>query len=402
VDPVNGDDATATGSGTAGGVPAASCAFKTVTAAIKKIGTNTGGPATTISIVGPSALSGGEVYPLTIPANTTVTTAGGKVTIALTGNNQVGVKLAAPGAGIDAPLGLVIDGSGSTGSTRGVSVEAGSDDSTFLRNVDIQSTPGTGVTVSGNVGVVARLTMGEGVRVRKSGTNNQPRFGVSVTDGGGFLTIVVAANEKPTVIEENTGGGIAVGGPSGISIKGVPGTNPDQGSVVLMQNGGPGLQIGQGGTASIPVPLASDVDGLVSYGNGTVKPPGASGIRVTWTSKVKIRNSVTLANSNHGIHVAPVLNVAVGATVGVDLGSAGDGHNTVQHTNQQGNLNLGVGVCFESGAGGVGLTLPAQGNVFGNNDCATSTATLQKDNACGNAKDYGVLGANTIDLTTCK
>ena len=35
------------------------------------------------------------------------------MTIALTGNNQVGVKLAAPGAGIDAPLGLVIDGSGS-------------------------------------------------------------------------------------------------------------------------------------------------------------------------------------------------------------------------------------------------------------------------------------------------
>ena len=81
VDPVNGNDTTANGSGMSGAMAAPGCAFKTIARAIQVIPTSP--PAgTKIIIVGTGAATdlyrgpGGETFPIVLPTNVQLTTTG--------------------------------------------------------------------------------------------------------------------------------------------------------------------------------------------------------------------------------------------------------------------------------------------------------------------------------------
>jgi hypothetical protein len=400
VDPINGSDTIANGSGTSGGAASSRCAFKTVTAAIKAIGANAAAATLTIAIAGPSTLDAAEVYPLKVPTKTTVTATGGDVAIKITTDGRV-FELSKDGASLDGGSFLLdIDASQQKGTTAaGVFVTTGATDASIIRHVRISETAGPGISVNGS----GRVTIQEGVNLRKSGRGNAARAGLAVSDTA-FATLVAPAAAAPILIEE-AGVGISVQGGAAIKLTGVPDANaPDKGTIVVLKSLGPGVAISQ--IAGIGgAPALNDIFGLVSYGNGA-GANGGSGLRATYISNVKLRSSVLLANKSHGVHVATADGFG---PLAVDLGSAADaGHNVVQHANAQGNINLGAGVCLSPG-GAVNLTLPARGNVFGLSDCAITAATLVKGNngqgACSQGRDYGIdlnNPTNTIDVTMCK
>ena len=126
VDPINGNDTTATGSGKASGAANAGCSFKTITRAMQLIGT-VAGVGTRVVIVGsgtaPTGLAAGDALPITVQPNVTISTTGGAVTITLpaatnqgTPTNTSGFILSTTGAGIagDPAAPLTIDGNGNT------------------------------------------------------------------------------------------------------------------------------------------------------------------------------------------------------------------------------------------------------------------------------------------------
>src|SRR5262249_26260713 len=86
VDPVNGNDATATGSGFNGAVANAACSFKTVTKALQVAG-SFAAAGTQIIVVGSAsqtvALAASETLPLLVPANVTITTKTGPISLTL-------------------------------------------------------------------------------------------------------------------------------------------------------------------------------------------------------------------------------------------------------------------------------------------------------------------------------
>ena len=155
------------------------------------------------------------------------------------------------------------------------------------------------------------------------------------------------------------------------------------------------------------------LDGVVTYQNGSPSAQAAntsSGIRIVEGSNVRVRNSVTLGNGLHGIHIAAGGLAVGGASVAnIDLGSAaGPGLNLVQNDNTQGNINInGVGICFETSPGGQPLRLAAQGNTFsGGVKCTAGTPTLTTNGAmktCAGAKDVGTssIAGAILDVTTC-
>jgi len=103
VDPVNGNDGTATGSGIAAGIATPSCSFKTVTRALQAVG-GFAVPGTQIVIVGThgqtTTLAATEALPIVVPANVTVATSDGPIRLNLpasadpTFGNVAGVQLA--------------------------------------------------------------------------------------------------------------------------------------------------------------------------------------------------------------------------------------------------------------------------------------------------------------------
>ena len=79
VDPINGDDGTATGSGIAAGVATPTCSFKTVTHALSVASTvGAAGPRSSSSArpVRPPS-STGETLPIVVPANVAISTKSG-------------------------------------------------------------------------------------------------------------------------------------------------------------------------------------------------------------------------------------------------------------------------------------------------------------------------------------
>ena len=395
VDPVNGNDM-ATGSGKAGGAAAGKCALKTVSAAIKAINAVGGAGPYTIEIVGPNTPAASDVYPWVIPAHTTLTTTGLVTVPGVNGNNNYVIRLNKPGSGIDAPAGLVIDLAGATGQPYGIDVNSGADDTTFLRNVTVQNSPGNGIIVSPTAAGSAHVTIGEGFVVKSNGkTAMATRSGMIVGNGDSLVTIDVAAGKTPTVFEDNGNNGILVQGTGGIVINGVPSATIGDGTVVTKANGASGISITTGGNAA----KQNTITGLVAFGNGVTQ--AGNGLVLNATSLVKVRDSVSLANSQHGISV---VNQGGGLLMlGVDLGTALDGKNLVQHTNAEGNINLGVGICFQ---GAPMAVLPAQGNSFGAaKDCSTTTATLTPGtgmNGCTGGHDYGASAGSTVDIKSCK
>jgi hypothetical protein len=381
VDPINGDDTTATGSGTSGGAPDPTCAFKTVTAALSAIGAAGG---VTISIAGPSTLDPSEVYPFTIPVDTTVTATGGAVTVKAIGG--AGFMFKKTGSGIDGTLDpaapVIVEAAGAT--QAGIAFTVGTDKTNFLRGVTVQNAATSGVRVGGTG---ADVTIGEAVLVTGSKGS-----GLSIGDGGAHAWVTVAAGQKTTSFVSNNVG-ITVAGNSSLTATGAAQGAPQPGgSILVSKNVVAGIDVAQGGNSS---PLIS-LDGVASTANV------GSGLRIALGSNIMVRNSVFLQNAQHGIHVLASVGGS-GTAANIDLGKGGAfGLNVVQDGATSAISNKGVGICFMPPNA---ATLEARGNLFGPmKDCSTTAAMLNRLPQCvvaavGGA-DLGVT-VGTVDTSMC-
>jgi hypothetical protein len=400
VDPVNGDDATATGSGVSGGVPNPACSFKTVTHALQVAG-GFAVPGTQILIVGTSgqtvALDASESLPIVVPANVAIATANGPIRLNLPPSadpnfgNVAGFQLGGDQASIapDPSAPITIDGAAQT-SGIGIGVSPGSGKSASISYLTIQNTGGHGIAVSNGT-----LDVGQGVTVSGAGTTVKRRDGLNVA--GGAVNITVAAGQAPTAFNDNTQHGIYVTGAAVANISGVPVTPANgQGTVTANGNFFAGLQVFEAPGAA----AASSVTGLVAWSNTQ------NGLRLSGGAKIKVRGSVFLDNGLNGAYVTSYDTTAAGNDLsGIDLGKAGDpGRNQLQASSGSG-PDL-AGLCVGMAAGQGPLTLSAEGNVFsGQTDCTSSNATIVRSPVCGGGVDLGVVPAAgttvTVDLATC-
>ena len=400
VDTVAGDDAKATGSGTAAGSANGACSFKTVTAALKAINAKGTAAATILEVLGPASVHVGEVFPLAIPGNTTVTASGGAVKV-LVPAGQTGFTMSKPVSKIDgASVGITIDGQGAglgASPQRGIVAAPGSDLTDVLTNVTVQGFANQAIAVSGGGG----LTVRAGVTVTTSGQAPGPGgvgiYAVAIGDGNALFDTDIAANEAPFLIEANKGGGVAINGLSVVTMTGVPGATVGSGSVVVANNAGPGMQSAAFGSGSVAL------KGVVFFQNG-LGSGGASfsGVRVMAGSTFSMYESVSLANGAHGVHVLPNPNSGLGPYAGIDLGGGnGSGLNVFQDVQ---NKNKLVGICLDA-SNQNGQTLSAKGNLFSASDCSMQAAVLKNGTACAKNGDVGVvqaaLGLNKIDVTMC-
>jgi hypothetical protein len=416
VDPVNGNDG-ATGSAEASdGGAAASCALKTIARAIELIGTT--GVATTIVVVGGSGVTvgAGETFPIALPANVTVTSSSGPVTVQVP-NGKAGFSIAKSPvvitSGDSAPITItttVTPNSGTTaptGGTFGITVSTGSTAASSISNLTVSGMLGDGIHIGSGV-----LTIGQGVVSTKNGIapttrNGYTSPGLHVT-GTGEAIIDVPAGDTPTQFNANTAHGILVDDTGFIQLTGVV-TNGAAGTGTVQTNGNlpAGVWIQQTPGAAIPQNV---ITGLVSFQN-----TGGNGMRVVAGSSVKVRSSAFLANAGDGVIVSTY---GTGATAvndmsKIDLGSgASNGDNVFQAplgAGNNGNAGLCIAVAANSGA------LSAIGNQFSAANCATTAATLTMNAAgCGNSAnrcasgvcDLGFAAAadatgNSFDVAMC-
>ena len=393
VDPVGGVDATATGSGKVGATATPSCSFKTITRALQVIG-NAPPVGTTITVVGvanaTTALVADENLPILVPANVTIATSGGPISVVLDADGS-GFTLAGDGASILAATAapLMIDGANHT-SGMGIAIAPGAGKAAALANVAIKNTGDDGIAVMNGA-----VSIGAGVTVTSAGhaTATGRRSGLHV--GGGVVTITVAAGGTPSTFNGNTLNGIEVSDLGVLNITGVPVTTPaitGLGTVVASGNSRDNIFIGQ--TPGM-APSVGTIDGVVAW-NST----NNAGIEIVAGSMVKLRNSVALANQTDGVLITTADATTAGEAVsGIDLGtSASFGHNVLQEaqgaTAAADQSNLGAGLCLQLDMNSGAQSLAAAGNVFaGPVDCSKPTpgAGLKKNATCANRVDEGIV-----------
>jgi hypothetical protein len=400
VDPINGNDGTATGSGVAGGIATPSCSFKTVTKAIQVVG-GFAVAGTQIVIVGEAnqtvSLDPSEILPIIVPANVTISTKTGPVEVNLPASSDTkisGFQLSGDQAAIapNAVAPIAINGNNNT-SGIGIGALPGAGKSTSISYVTIQNTGGNGIAVTNGT-----LNIGPGVVVTGAGSVSKKHDGLNIA--GGTVNILVGAGQATTSFNSNTEHGIYVTGNGVLNISGVPVTAPapnGQGTVIANGNGFDGLEIFESpGMAGV-----STINGLVAWSN--LK----QGLQLFGGEKVRVRNSVFLDNLLNGVYITTN---GTGATSndlsGLDLGAAGDpGKNQLQ-ASLGANPDL-AGLCISMAAGQGTLTLSAQGNVFsGPTDCTSSSATVNRSNAsCSGYVDLGLVPAVgttvNVDVATC-
>ncbi len=400
VDPVNGNDAMATGSGMVGGVATPSCSFRTVTRALAAVSSSVVA-GTQIVIVGKSGqtvlLDAAETLPIIVPANVAITTQTGPIRLNLNAsadtNVVAGFQLSGAGAAIapDPAAPVTIDGAMNTSGV-GIGVSPGAGNAVSLANVVVRNTGGYGISVANGT-----LSIGQGVSVTGAGTALKRRDGLFV--GGGTVNIVVNAGQATTAFSNNTQHGIYVTGMGVINIAGVPVTAAPngQGTVVANGNALAGLGIFESpGTAAM-----SSVDGLVAWQNTQ------NGLRLYGGGRVRVRNSVFLANILNGVYITSFDMSAAGNDLSqLDLGKAGNPGRNILQASTGANPDL-AGLCVGMSGGQGALALSAQGNIFsGGTDCASSTATLVRSGVCGGFVDLGVVPAAgttvTVDVATCQ
>jgi hypothetical protein len=403
VDPINGSDATATGSGVAGGVPSPACSFRTVTRALAVAG-GFAVPGTQIVIVGQTGqtttLTGGETLPILVPMNVTITTTNGPIRLNLPASadpnfaNVAGFQLAGNQAAIapDASAPILIDGATNT-SGIGIGASPGAGRTASISYVALQQTGGHGIAVTNGT-----LNIGQGVTVTGAGTAAKRADGLNIR--GGTVNINVAAGQAATTFNNNTQHGIYVAGSGVVNITGVPltVTAPNgQGTVTANGNVFAGLSIFEFPGAS----AMSTVNGLVAWGNMQ------NGLRLYGGARVKVRNSVLLANLLNGTLITAYDMTAPGNDLSqIDLGRPSDpGRNWLQGA-MGSNPDL-AGVCVSMSPNQGTLTLSAQGNIFaGPLDCTTSTAAVTRSAVCGGYVDLGVISAAgttvTVDVAMCQ
>jgi len=378
VDPAGGDDLAATGSGTSGGASNPACAFRTITAALAAIGT--ADPGTEVVIRGPATVSTGETFPITVPENVLITSAGGTVTVEVP-PGEGGFLMLSPSSGLRE---LVIDGVAAA--AVGVAVGTGSDATTEIVNVTVQNMQNAGIAVLD----AGELSIGEGV-VSQGHAGTTGGEGLFVADNG-HASISVSAGAAQTAFIDNGDHGIMVLDNGSVELSGVPGVDGD-GTVVTSFNANAGVWIEQSGISITP--SESVLDGLVSWANK------GNGLRLKGGSAVKVRNSYILANALNGIHVD---RGDGGSNVArIDLGTPSTwGANTVQ-ASLGSNPNSYAGICFSLPNSVAGATLQAAGNIFsGSVDCSeASPAAIDRVNHCIGYSDVGVRPLLIVNTANC-
>jgi hypothetical protein len=402
VDPVNGNDSTGTGAILSGATAAPGCAFKTVARAIVVIGASP--PAgTKIVLVGsgstPRGLSASDTLPITVPANTTLTTTGGPITITLlttAAGNPAGVRLLNNNSAVsgDPAAPLTLDGNNHNAGL-GIQVATGATANTFsISNVTVMNTNGHGIRVNGGT-----VTIGGGVVV--SGSNSDGLF-----VNGGVANINNASGTQ-TLFTGNLQYGIEVGATGSVNVTGTPGAPipSNNGTVIANFNTQAGLRVAQtpGGTGAL-----CTINGLVSWGNTNRDALLQGG------SKVKLRNSV-FGTGPEGIRIQN--NGTSNDISQIDLGTGADpGKNWIQTPNGASGFHANAGICIVMQANQGPLTLNAGGNHFttsGNPgtqlDCSTGAGTVGTSASCnarvsiGNASAGGGATPTVITnvLTMC-
>jgi hypothetical protein len=401
VDPVNGNDATATGSGMSGATTVPGCAFKTIARAMMAMGA-TPPAGTKIILVGSSGtttgLAAGDTLPIIPPANVTITTTGGpiKITLLTTGaGNPAGFRLRNNNSGVagTASAPLTLDGNNNAAGI-GILVDPTvATNVAAISNVTISKTGGNAIRVSAGV-----LNIGAGVVATGSSQD-----GLLVA--GGVANISVPSGQTQTSFSGNTRYGIEVTTTGSVNISGVPGAPipSGNGTVLVTGNSVSGVAIQQTpGTAGL---ATNSIDGLVSWANTNY------GLRLFGGSVVKVRNSVLLANTGYGVLVSSGANSAAGNNLGgLDLGTASDfGKNYLQTplgalgTNLTGGLCVSLTNCTGTCPAPLAANLTAAGNFMvstGNAqvDCSSSTATITKG-TCGSQRSDGINVATGITTT---
>jgi hypothetical protein len=406
VDPVGGDDATATGSGKTNAAGLPSCSFRTITRALQVIG-NAPAAGTVITIVGVAGMTtplyahaaaagapAPETLPIPVPANVKITTQGGPISLLLNAAGS-GFTLAGDGASLTpitaAPL--AIDGNAHTSGVA-ISIAPGAGKAAALSNVSVKNTGDDGIAVTNGT-----VSVGPGVTVTSAGhaTATGRASGLNVT--GGVVTIAVPAGQTPSTFNGNTLHGIEVTLLGVLNVTGVPVTDPNitgAGTVVASGNSRSNIYIAQ--TPGM-APSVGTIDGAVGW-NST----NNSGLEIVAGSQVKVRNSVLLNNAQNGVIITGADATAAGnALGGIDLGvAAGFGHNVLQATVASTDQNAGAGICIMLNMNAGAQTLNAAGNVFaGPLDCSKPTpgAGLNKSAMCMTHVDEAIVPATGTPVT---
>jgi hypothetical protein len=412
VDPVNGDDVAATGSGKSGGATVGACSFRTVTRAMQVIGTFAGA-GTKVIIVGagstPRGLAASEVLPITVQPNVTVTTMGGPITIVLPAatsqtnpNNTSGFNLTNNGSGVagDASAPLILDGNGNTS---GFAIAVSGSGTMSLSNLTIQNTRAHSINVT-----AATLNIGAGLVVKNAGVTGVVRNGLNVS--GGVVNINVPSG-TPTQFTANTQYGIEVSALGSLNVTGAAVMPPTgNGTVVVSANqGAAGLYIHQTAGGAL---ATNSINGLVAWNNNT------DGVRFGAGSAIKVRNSVFGANVRYGMVIVQgnggttaqqrdlsTINLGVGGT------TPDYGHNYLQTPTSVLGRNTSTGLCVTLGGGASGAAvLNAAGNymVYGAGggmqvDCSTTAQTVTSSVGCGSGASIGITAASaaTAVLSQC-
>jgi hypothetical protein len=397
VDPVNGNNLTATGSDMTGTNTAPGCAFKTIAGAIAHMPSPPFANSQII-IVGtpgtPTGLDASDTLPITLPPNTTLTTTGGPITIALLTSGALanaGFRLLNNASGIagNPAAPLTLDGKNHT---TGIAIQVNPATATFtssISNVAIQNTNGDGIRV-----VTGVSTIGAGVVV--SGSNAD---GLHIT--GGTVTITNAAGTQTSF--NSNAIGIEATGLGSVSITGTPGTpTPSNSGTVVASFNTTGIHIQQ--TAGAAGLVLNNINGLVAWGSATRDALFQGG------SHIQVRNSVFGAGPE-GIRI----NAGAGGTAAqqndistIDLGTAVSfGGNYIQTPNSANGHHANLGICLTLAANQAAQTLLAAGNFMttGANpgvqlNCATAAGTIGKAVNCNANPATTVSVGNATAVTT--
>jgi len=406
VDAIDGDDTRGTGNNAVAG-----CAVKTVGRALALIGNSPAAGTKILLLKGP--VSTAETFPIAVPQNVLIASAGSTVTVQVSANST-GFDMQGAGSALE---NLDIYGGDHVAQNGVIVTSANTTNRASMTNVAVRNFAGAGISVTGT----GALAIREGVSSKNNGTTtNVLSIANGLTVGGTFDTgtasvvITTSASSDTVAFNDNTGLGIAVYGAGSVTINGVPGSG-GEGTVTANHNGLVGVGIYQTPGTEVP---QNAITGLVAWGNGTGPDAIAnalewlfpkSGMVIGGGSSVILRDSYTLNNSGDGVHVQTSLSGDDDVTK-IDLGkvyNTNPGRNTLQAAGGN-NPNAGAGICLDFPTNDTAATLNAAGNVFRGTNCSTGTGALTKSTNCTGGVDVSVVDKtsntsviNNIVVTNC-
>lgn len=389
VDPVWGADDARTG--------AASCPFRTIGRALAAIGAAPAG--TRVAVVASGILGADETFPITVPANVTVTSAQPKAATIRIAAGQHGFVLANPDSGL---ANLILDGSNNK-SASGILVIGGSHPlSTRVDHVRIRDTGGDGILVTSfnTAKPGGQLTIDVGTFVTRSGTSTARASGLHVANNGVAIVHGGGPDGSPdhTSFVANSLFGIYVTETGQVLVDGPPiaSTAPAAAYVDADGNAFAGLTIEQ----TVGQNPTSTIRGLRARASGA-----GNGIRIGGGSWVALRGCYANGNAANGLALvtSPTFSVDLShIDVGTDTG-ANAGRNTLQGP-LNGEVNAAAGICLAI-TPYVGQTLVARGNILGATDCVANPAPLTHAASCaGKVAIGGVapkVNSNTVVVDGC-